>query len=61
MPQNSKCLAMTGHSYYHLGKMTEAYKTYNNFIKKGFKDIEVNVNLAAIEFKNKKQYCPSDV
>ncbi len=54
MPQNRECLAMAGHSYYHLGKMTEAYQTYNNFLKKGFKDLEVNVNIAAIEFKNKK-------
>ena len=54
MPQNSNCLALAGHAYFHSGKSTEANKIYNDFLGKGFKDLEVNVNLAAIEFSNKK-------
>jgi tetratricopeptide (TPR) repeat protein len=51
--KNSSYLSKAGHLYNKMGLKTEANKAYARFVDKGFKDPEVNIKAAEIEFKNK--------
>lgn len=52
--KNSSYLSKAGHIYYKLGMIEKAQETYSKYVSKGFTDPQINVNLAKLEFKNKK-------
>ncbi len=52
--KNSAYLSKAGHLYYKQGMTEEAQAVYSRYLSKGHTDPKINVNLAKLEFKNKR-------